>query len=51
MLKSENAPHITVGDHNISLDLITRNATPEQVVPAKPATTYEKLTVKEMKDE
>ena len=47
ILKNENAPHITIGDHNISLDLITRNATPEQVVPAKPATTYEKLTVKE----
>ena len=24
MLKSENSPHITIGDHNISLDLITR---------------------------
>lgn len=50
-LKSENVSYIIINDKKVALDTIVRKATPEKIVPAKPESQYEKLTVKEMKDE
>ena len=48
VMKTEKQPYISLGGYNLALDIVTRQATPEQVVPAKPSTSYEKLTIKEI---
>lgn len=47
ILKQENCNYVQIKNKKISLELITRKATVEKLVPARPASQYEKLTVKE----
>ena len=51
ILKQENCSYVQINNKKISLELITRKATVEKLVPAKPASQYEKLTVKEASNE
>ena len=51
ILKQENASYVKIREKQIACELITRKATVEKIVPAKPASQYEKLTVKEISNE
>ena len=51
ILKQENASYVKIREKQIACELITRKATVERIVPAKPASQYEKLTVKEISNE
>ena len=51
ILKQENASYVKIREKQIACELITRKATEEKIVPAKPASQYEKLTVKEISNE
>ena len=51
ILKQENASYVKIREKQIACELITRKATAERIVPAKPASQYEKLTVKEISNE
>jgi hypothetical protein len=51
ILKQENARYVKIREKQIACELITRKATVEKIVPAKPASQYEKLTVKEISNE
>jgi hypothetical protein len=46
ILKQENCNYVKLREKQIACELITRKATVEKIVPAKPASQYEKLTVK-----
>jgi hypothetical protein len=51
ILKQENCNYVKLREKQIACELITRKATVEKIVPAKPASQYEKLTVKEISNE
>ena len=51
ILKQENASYVKIREKQIACELITRKATVEKIVPAKPASQYEKLTVKATSNE
>ena len=51
ILKQENTSYVKIRQKQIACELITRKATVERIVPAKPASQYEKLTVKEISNE
>ena len=51
ILKQEGCNYVKVRNKKIACELITRKATVEKIVPAKPASQYEKLTVKEISNE
>lgn len=46
ILKQENCNYVKLREKQIACEMITRKATVEKIVPAKPASQYEKLTVK-----
>ena len=51
ILQQENASHVKIRNKQIAFETITRKATVEKIVPAKPESKYEKLTVKEINNE
>ena len=51
ILIQEDTNFVKLRNKKIAFEIITRKATVEKIVPAKPASQYEKLTVKEISNE